>query len=64
MGFDKAFHLAFRAPASSNYNAWATSNFSDWCQIGSAIEVAPGSYQFIDAAATNQPCRFYQLRSP
>jgi hypothetical protein len=37
-----------------------------WSNLGSALETPPGSgnYQFTDTQATNNPSRFYRVRSP
>jgi len=36
----------------------------NWTALGSATEVAPGQFQFIDSQATNTARRFYRVRSP
>ena len=37
---------------------------SNWTVLGPVTEIAPGQFQFIDLQATNQPQRFYRVRSP
>jgi hypothetical protein len=37
---------------------------SNWGVLGTPIEVQPGRYQFTDPQATNNPERFYRVRSP
>jgi hypothetical protein len=36
----------------------------NWEALGAPVPVGGGLYQFTDPAATSQPQRFYQLRSP
>lgn len=35
-----------------------------WSELGTATEISSGQYQFTDAGATDQPLRFYRVRSP
>jgi GH25 family lysozyme M1 (1,4-beta-N-acetylmuramidase) len=37
---------------------------SNWTVLGSVTETAPGQFQFTDLQATNNPQRFYRVRSP
>jgi hypothetical protein len=37
---------------------------SDWTSLGDATEVSPGRFQFIDVQGTNNPQRYYRVRSP
>ncbi len=37
---------------------------SNWTALGAASEAPPGQYQFTDWQATNNPRRFYRVRSP
>jgi hypothetical protein len=52
--------LSFTAFAAAN----ATLPLADWTRLGTAAEVSPGHFQFSDAPATNDPQRFYRVRSP
>jgi hypothetical protein len=38
--------------------------FSNWTLLGAATEMTPGQFQFTDTQATNNPRRFYRVRSP
>jgi hypothetical protein len=46
------------------YGVWASTNLSDWSEIGIANQFAPGNFQFTDTTVTNLPGRFYELRIP
>jgi hypothetical protein len=59
-----AFQFRYRQGGAQTYSIYASINLIDWTAIGSAAQVAPGVYEFVDQAATNLPQRFYQLRSP
>ena len=37
---------------------------SNWSVLGTASNIQPGLFQFIDAGATNLPGRFYRVRNP
>ena len=37
---------------------------SNWAELGPAIEIMPGEFQFTDAQATSHIARFYRVRSP
>lgn len=37
---------------------------SNWIEIGVPMEIAPGQFQFLDAAQSNSPQKFYQVRWP
>ena len=60
---DGAFQFSFADNSGRSFGIFASTNLSDWAPIGTASPVAPNLFQFIDAAATNYPKRFYQLRS-
>jgi len=36
---------------------------SDWTVLGIATEISPGQFRFADTQATNNPSRFYRVRS-
>jgi hypothetical protein len=38
--------------------------FSNWTVLSGVTEVSPGQFQFTDPQATNNPRRFYRVRSP
>jgi sugar lactone lactonase YvrE len=52
--------LSFTVLASTN----ASSSTAAWSVVGAATEAAPTQYQFTDTQATNNPQRFYRVRSP
>jgi hypothetical protein len=53
---------------STNFSVLATSDLTlplnQWMNLGNPTELSFGSYQFIDAQATNNPYRFYTVTSP
>ena len=67
---DGSFQFAFSNTSGLNFSVLATTNvalsFSNWTMLGIAIETPPGSgqFQFTDPQATNDPQRFYRIRSP
>ena len=58
------FHLAFDGQADAKYSVWASTNLTNWTQLGATTQVSPGSFLFDDAAATNYPTRFYRILWP
>lgn len=52
----------------ASLTALATTNLSlplsNWTVLGAVPEISPGHFQFIDAASTNLPRRFYRVRCP
>lgn len=58
------FQFSYTNTSSATPMVYASSNLIDWLAIGAATQVAPGYYQFTDAASTNLPRRFYELRGP
>ncbi len=59
-----AFQFQYSATNVQGGSIYTSTNLIQWAPIGSATQVSPGVYQFIDNGATNRPQRFYQLRSP
>jgi hypothetical protein len=59
-----AFQFRYKQGGAQTYSIYATTNLIDWSAVGSATQVAPGVYEFIDPNAANLTQRFYQLRSP
>lgn len=45
-------------------SVYGSTNLTDWTYLGAPSEVSAGTYQFNDAAGTNETRRFYQLRWP
>jgi hypothetical protein len=61
---DHAFQLAFTGAINAAYRVWASTNLTTWELLGPASSPAPGVFQFLDAAATNRPMRFYRATAP
>lgn len=59
-----SFNLDFSGSSNATYSVWSSTNLFNWLDLGPANEIAPGSYDFLDTAATNWPQRFYRLSSP
>jgi hypothetical protein len=61
------FQFAFTGAANGNNIVLATTNAtlpkSNWTELGRAAEFAPGLFFFSDSQATNNPQRFYCVRS-
>ena len=58
------FQFTYTNSSSQTYSVYASTNLIDWNSIGTATQISPALFQFMDPAATNLPHRFYQLRSP
>jgi hypothetical protein len=58
------FQMNFTGVTDLPYAIWASSDLQEWSQIGIASQPSAGSFQFSDAASTNYPARFYQVRLP
>ena len=64
--------LQFGLPSlvGGSFTVFATTNlalpFNTWSNLGPVLETPPGSgvFQFTDPQATNNPQRFYRVRSP
>jgi hypothetical protein len=63
-----SFQFRFTNTPGQPFGVLATTNpivpLSDWTSLGSAIEIAPGQFQFTDAQRANYARRFYRIRSP
>jgi outer membrane protein assembly factor BamB len=63
-----AFHFTFTNTPSQSFTALSATNLtvplSDWTPLGTAPEVAPGSYQFDQPIAGNGLDRFFRVVSP
>lgn len=65
-----AFGFTFTNATGASFTVLASTNpaipLSAWSNLGTASEVPPGSgyFQFTDPQATNNPHRFYRVRSP
>ena len=60
--------LAFTNTPGASFTVLAATSvstpLSNWMVLGAPDEIAPGQFQFTDPQATNNPQRFYRLRSP
>jgi hypothetical protein len=59
-----AFDLNFTGSSNATYSVWSSTNLFNWVNLGTAAEVTPGVYNFIDTSATNSPQQFYRLSAP
>jgi len=63
-----SFQFTFTNIPNVSFTTLAASNLSlpssNWTALGSPTETSPGQFQFSDSQATNQPQRFYRVRSP
>ena len=63
-----AFQFGFTNTPNSSFTVLASSDValppSNWTLLGSVTETSPGQFQFSDPQATNNPQRFYRVRSP
>jgi hypothetical protein len=59
-----AFQIQFTNTPGATFSLWASTNLSNWTQIGTTTENSPGMYEASDSSATNCGARFYQLRWP
>ena len=62
------FQFSFTNTPGLSFTAYASTNvalpFTNWTRLGTATEIAPGQFQFTDAAAANSAARFYRVHSP
>jgi hypothetical protein len=65
---DGTVRLAFTNNSGAPFRVLAGTDLSfqsnGWSELGHAVEVLPGQFQFIDLEATNNIHRFYRLLSP
>jgi hypothetical protein len=65
---DGATRIAFRDTPGIGFTVLTTTDLtkpiSQWTVGGSALEISPGHYQFIDLPAAHMSQRFYRVRSP
>ena len=63
-----AFQFAFTNSVGAIFGVLTSTNvalpLTNWTALGGATEVSPGQFQFTDPQATNNPQRFYVIRSP
>jgi len=65
---DGSLRFAFTNSIGASFDVLTSTNVTDplntWLNLGPAIEVSPGLYQFGDPDATNYPQRFYSVQGP
>jgi hypothetical protein len=65
---DGSFQFAFTNVPGVSFTALVATNLSlplsNWNVLGGIPEISPGLFQFNDPQATNDPQRFYRVRSP
>jgi hypothetical protein len=63
-----SFQINFTSSVGAFFTMLATTNpslpLNNWTKLGGVTEISPGEFQFIDLQATNNPRRFYRIRSP
>ena len=63
-----AFQLSFTNLSGLPFTVLGSTNVAlpvaQWTVLGAPVENPPGRYQFTDSQATNNPTRFYRVRSP
>lgn len=59
-----SFGFQFLGYSNLSYQVWASSNLVHWSPLNIAVTGTNGSFQFLDADATNWPKRFYRLSMP
>jgi hypothetical protein len=63
-----AFQFAFTNALNESFSVLSTTNLSlplsNWTVLSGVTEFPPGQYKFTDLQATNNPQRFYRIRSP
>jgi T5SS/PEP-CTERM-associated repeat protein len=63
-----AFQFSFTNTPGALFTVLAATNpalpLSNWTVLGAVSESPPGQFQFSDSQATNNPLRFYRVRSP
>lgn len=65
---DGAFQFSFANAPGSTCTVLTATNAAlpliRWTALSAATEISPGQFQFTDPQATNNPSRFYRVRSP
>lgn len=63
-----AFQFSFTNTPGALFMVLATTNMAlplnNWTTLGAVTEISPGQFQFSDLQATNNPQRFFRVRSP
>jgi hypothetical protein len=58
------FGLIFSGTAQATYRVWGSSNLLEWELLGQATSPSNGWFNYVDAAMTNSPQRFYKAGAP
>jgi hypothetical protein len=61
---DGRFQFTYSNVYGFSGTVFSSTNLIDWLPVGTATQISAGLYQFIDANASNDTQRFYQLRWP
>lgn len=61
---NSVFTLNFTGSSNATYSVWSSTNLFNWVDIGTATQVQPGLYQFMDTTETNSPQEFYRVSAP
>jgi hypothetical protein len=63
-----SFQFSFTNSVGAIFGVLTTTNvalpLTNWTALGGVTEISPGQFQFMDPQATNNPQRFYSVRSP
>jgi hypothetical protein len=63
-----SFQFSFTNTPGASFSVLTTTDvalpLSNWTVLGTPAEISPGHFQYADPQATNQPRRFYGVRSP
>jgi hypothetical protein len=58
------FDVSFAGSPNATYSVQASTNLTDWANIGAALETSLAQYKFADVTATNWMQRFYRVTAP
>jgi hypothetical protein len=58
------FQVLFSGASNSAYRVWASTDLVNWLPLGTASEIAPGVFRYLDPAAASFPQRFYRAGTP
>ena len=56
-----SWQLRFTGVTAQLYLLQASSNLADWAQIGTALDLGNGLFQYQDSSASSLPARFYRV---
>jgi hypothetical protein len=61
---NSGFAFGFGGFSNAAYSIQASTNLVNWIRLGSASQISPGQFKFVDTTATNWASRFYRVTSP